>query len=489
MSEPLTITTAPRDDHQIGITIELGPERTAQAMHRAARAVAQKARIPGFRPGKAPDATVVRTYGRDKVLGEIMDDLGGEVFQEALEISKLESYGRASLEKIETDPIRFTLVIPQPPTVQLGDYSGIHIVPTEVTIGDAQVDDAIEQARTERATVAVVERAAQLGDTVVVDITGAVGEETIMDNHDWELVLKSESGWLPGFDEAFVGMAAGEEKSFPLTYPVDSASRYKGQEATFHAKVSAVKAQAKPEVTDEFAQSLGDFASVADMRAKLLERMTIQRQREVEEIHNSQAVNALIGVSTIAYPPNVIEAEVHSMLHDLEHRVSDAGYKLEDYLRLQGLTEESYRERIRPQAEHRLKGRLAVGELIDREQIEVSPEEVEAEVARRLGLTSTGEDGQATREMLNSAEGHVAIRQDLLSTKALARLREIFAASPALEPAQASTPAEHDQAASETPAEPAEGEQPVEQAEHETPAEPLDGTAADEPVESATSNE
>ncbi len=110
-------------------------------------------------------------------------------------------------------------------------------------------------------------------------------------------------------------------------------------------------------------------------------------------------------------------------------------------------------------------------------------------MARRLGLTSTGEDGQATREMLNSAEGHVAIRQDLLSTKALARLREIFAASPALEPAQASTPAEHDQAASETPAEPAEGEQPVEQAEHETPAEPLDGTAADEPVESATSNE
>lgn len=488
MSEPLTITTAPRDDHQIEITIELGPERTAKAVHRAARAVAQKARIAGFRPGKAPDATVLRTFGREKVLNEIINDLGEEVFAEALEISQLEPYGQASLTKLETDPIRFTLVIPQPPAVELGDYSKIHIILPEITIGDTQVDELIEQARTEHAAAAVVERPAEIGDTVVVDITGTVGEDTIMDNHDWELALKSESGWLPGFDEAFVGMVAGEEKSFGLAYPEDSASRYKGQAATFQAKVSAVKSLGKPEVTDEFARSLGDFTDVADMRAKLLERMTAQRQQEAEETHTSAAISALIGSSTITYPPNVVAAETHAMLHDFERRITEAGYKLEDYLRLQGLTAESYQERIRPQAEYRIKGRLVMGELIRREGIEVSPEEAEAEVTRLLGLTSSSEDGQATREMLNSPEGHAAIRQDMLSNKAVARLREIVTTSPAPELILASAPTETAEAASETVAPAAEAEPPAASADEATPAAPVEIAAAGEPVESATNN-
>jgi trigger factor len=483
LSEALNITTAPRDDHQIEITIELGPERTTKALHRAARAVAQKARVPGFRPGKAPDATVFRTFGREKVLNEILNDLGEEVFAEALEISKLEPYGQASLTQLETDPIRFTLVIPLPPTVVLGDYSKIHVVPQEVNISDAQVDEVIERTRSEHATAAIVERPAQIGDTVVVDITGTVGEDTIMDNHDWELALKSEGGWLPGFDEAFVGMAAGEEKRFTLVYPEDSASRYKGQEAAFQAKVSAVKSQVAPEVTDEFARSLGDFADVADLRAKLLERMTAQRQRDVEEILTSEALDALVGISTIAYPPNVVAAETHAMLHEIERRVAEAGYKLEDYLRLQGLTTESYQERVRPQAEYRIKVRLAMGELILREAIEVSPEEVEAEVTRLLGLTSDSEDGQKTREMLSSPEGHAAIRQDMLSNKAVARLREIVTTGHAPELIQASAPVEAGDAASETSAPAVEVEPPAAPVETEAP------TAADAPAEDAPSNE
>ena len=226
MTEPLIITTTPRDNRQIGMTIQLGPERTAQAIHRAARTVAGKARIPGFRPGKAPDATVLRTYGREAVLSEIMDDLGEEVFKEALETEKIEPFGQAGLEDVKTDPITFSLVIALRPTVQLGDYHSVHIDAPAINVSEADVDKLVEQANEARAALDVVERPAQIGDTVVVDITGTVDEDTIMDNHDWELVLKGEGGWLPGFDEAFAGMSAGDEKDFALTYPEDSASRY-----------------------------------------------------------------------------------------------------------------------------------------------------------------------------------------------------------------------------------------------------------------------
>ncbi|MCX7669680.1 MAG: trigger factor family protein, partial [Anaerolineae bacterium] len=118
MSEPLIITTEPRADHQLVMTVELGPERTAAAVHRGARAIAQRARIPGFRPGKAPDATVLRLFGRERVLTEIMEDLGEEVLKEALSIKEIEPYSQLSLEEMTTDPIRFKVVVPLKPTVE-----------------------------------------------------------------------------------------------------------------------------------------------------------------------------------------------------------------------------------------------------------------------------------------------------------------------------------------------------------------------------------
>jgi len=286
----------------------------------------------------------------------------------------------------------------------------------------------------------------------VVDITGTVDEDTIMDNHDWELVLKGEGSWLPGFDESFVGMSAGDEKDFTLTYPEDSVSRYKGQLATFHAKLTAVKAQVKPEVDDEFAKSLGSYENVADMRAKLLARLIERAQAEATEKLNDEAVQALIDGATIAYPPTAVEAEVDGAMHDIEHRVGDAGYKLEDYLRLQGMTVQTYRERLRPQAEQRLKGRLVLAELAEQEKIEVSPEEIQAEVDRLVGLAGDSEEAQSTREVFGSETGRAVIRQDQLTKKTLERLREIVTTSPTPAPTEASEAEESATAVPETAA-------------------------------------
>ncbi len=491
MSEPLIITTAPRDDHQISLTVELGPERTTQAVHRAARAVAQKVRVPGFRPGKAPDATVLRLVGRDRALAEIVEDLGEEIIQEAIEQQGLQVYGQARLEKIETDPIRFSLILPQPPVVELGDLSQIHIVPPDATVSEAEVDALIEKERAERAVLTVVERPAQIGDIVQVDITGVVGEETIMDNHDWELTLRSEGGWLPGFDEAFVGMSAGEEKTFSLTYPEDSASRYRGQTATFHAKVSAVKTMVKPDITDEFARSFGNFASVSDMRTKLLELLRAHRQAETNNTIEREALNALVDSSKLRYPPTLVDAEAEFLERQLTQRAQSVGYKLEDYLRLQGLTLERYRELMREQAERNVKGRLVLRELVKREQITISDAELDAEIARLR--SSARPDDTETHEMLSSPEGRLAIEDQMLIDRALARLREIVVAAPAGQPvapepptADASTAAE---AATDTPA--ADRSDAAAAAESAAPATAAEGVAdasADDPTTSTTSN-
>jgi trigger factor len=471
LSEPLIITTEPREDHQVTMTVELGPQRTAEAVHRGARAIAQKARIPGFRPGKAPDATVLRLFGRERVLNEILEDLGNEVLHEALTTSQIEPYDQVKLEEVTTDPIRFRVVVPLQPTVELGDYKQIRLEAPTVTVSLEDVDALIEGAREERATWQVVERPAQLGDTVTIDVTGTVGEETIMDNHDWDVVLKGEGGWLPGFDEAFVGMSAGEEKRFTLTYPADSASRYRGQEATFQAKLLAVKARVKPELTDEFARSLGDFESVEDMRAKLLKRLTAQRARDAEEQLTNRAVQALVEGAKIAYPPSAVDEEVNQMIKELEERVREVGYKLEDYLRFQGMTEETYRQRLRPQAEQSLKGRLALIELMKREGITVSEEEVTATIARALDRAE--EEVRNDPEVANSEELRRITLSSLLSQRTLARLREIVTGQDAAQPeaTRTDTPDETtDSATSEA----------TDEATHSTTSEATDG-ATDEP--------
>jgi trigger factor len=203
------------------------------------------------------------------------------------------------------------------------------------------------------------------------------------------------------------------------------------------------------------------------MRAKLLERLTERAQAEATEKLNDEAVQALIAGATIAYPSNAVEAEVDNAMHDIEHRVSDAGYKLEDYLRLQGMTVQTYRERLQPQAELRLKGRLALSELAEQEKIEVSSEEIEAELDRMVGLVGDSEEAESTREVFGSETGRAVIRQDQLTKKTLARLREIVTTSPAPAPVEALAAEEAATEAAETPAsdEPAVAETAAESAE------------------------
>lgn len=426
MTEPLIITKSPRDDHQLDLTIELGPKRTEQALQRAARVVAKKARIPGFRPGKAPYATVLRMFGKEGLLREILEDWGDEILKEAFEAEKLELYGQGSLSDVTFDPVQFKLVFPLRPTVDLGDYSDIRIEAVEVAVGEADVDASLEQARQAYMTLAEVDRPAEIGDTLLVDIKGAVGENTIMDNQDWELNLRGESGWLPGFDEAFVGLAAGNEKSFESTYPEDSASRYKGQVASFEVKVRAVKSKVLPELDDAFVQTLGEYTDLADYRAKTLDQLRQQREAEALSRLNDAAIAALVANAAIAYPPGAVEDVVEEMVNDMKRRVSGIGYSFEDFLRLQGKTAAGYHQELHPMAERRLKGRLALAELAAREAIIVSEEEVQAELERMVADAGSPKTEDEIRELFGTEKGRLIIRQDLLTDKALARLRDIF---------------------------------------------------------------
>jgi trigger factor len=472
LAEPLIITKTLRDDNQLDLSIQLGPERTQQALERAARVVSKKARIPGFRPGKAPIPTVLRMFGKESVLSEIADDLGEEVFSEALDAEHIHPYAQATLQNVTFDPVTFTLVVPLPPTVELGDYRSLRIDAPVADATDADVDAEIERARNAKVGFDVVERPAEIGDTVQVDIKGTVGEDTILENEDWELQLRAEGGWLPGFDDAFVGLSAGDEKTFELTYPEDSQSRYKGQTATFHVKVKTVKGRTLPAFDDEFAKTLGEYESVEDYRAKKLAELQAGRAAEARNTLTNSAVDALVANAKISYPPAAVNQTLDDMLHDMEHRLANIGYTMQDSLRLQGKTMDAYRQELRPLAESRLKGQLALAELSRREAIAVSDEEVQAELERVISTSGaqTEEQLKEVRDVFDSEGGRAMLRNDVLTRKTIDLLRDIVAGQ-APEPA---APAEAAEPAAETAAE------VVVEAPVETPAE------TPEPAETGT---
>jgi trigger factor len=330
-----------------------------------------------------------------------------------------------ALEDVKVDPVTFKLVVPMRPTVDLRDYRNIRLEAPVVTAGEADVDAALDSARTAAATLQTVDRPAALGDSMLVDIRGTVGEETIMDNQDWQLTLRGEGGWLPGFDEAFVGLSAGGEKTFSLTYPEDSASRFKGQVANFDVKVKEVKSKVQPVADDEFVKTLGDYADLADYRTKKLAETTEQRTKEAEQKLNEAAIEAMVAGASLAYPQVAVDDMAHQMLHELESRLTSIGYTLEDYLRLQGKTVQQYENELKPSAEKRLQGQLVLAELAKREGITVTDEEKQAELDRVAGQASDAENAAAIREAFGSEAGLRLIESDLRTDKALARLRAI----------------------------------------------------------------
>ncbi len=470
MAEELIVTTSQRDDHQLDVTIELGPERTEQALQRAIKLVSKKARIPGFRPGKAPAAMIVRTYGKPGLLSEVVDDLSEEVYLEVLKSQQFEMYGQAALEDIQVEPtIQFKMVVPLRPEVDLGDYSGVRVEAPVVEVGDADVDALLEQAQAGRATHVAVDRESQIDDIVKVDIVGTVEDTTIMENEDWELTLRRDGGWLPGFDEAFVGLKAGDEKEFDITYPEDSFSKFKGKTAHFKAAVKEVRAKELPALDDEFARSLGDYADMADYRAKTLAELRAQRETEAENQLNQDAIDALVAQAKMAYPPAAVHDTVHEMLHDLENRMRNVGYTLEDSLRLQGKTVAQYEQELRPSAERRVKSRLVIDELGRRENLAVTSEEVDAELERIVGQSEEEETRKALQEAFGSESGRAMIEHDLLTTKTLERLRALVTGQAATDVAAAAPVAEVTETPSVVAETPDAAHAPAEAGDAETP--------------------
>lgn len=483
----MKVETQPQDNCTLALTVEVDDERVQPALRAAARRLAKQYRFPGFRPGKAPYETVLRQVGEGAVYSEALEDLGQKVYQEVLEQEKIEAFAPGELQDVQFKPMVLKFTVPLRPEVELGDYrSSLRVDYTAPEVTDEAVQEQLEHLREHQSELTPVERPAQLGDVATLDAKGYLNEgenpsDFLLADKDVALLLEENADWpMPGFAPQVVGMSAGEEKKFDLTFPDTYPNEsLKGQVAHFEVAVKEVKSRALPEWTDELAKSFGDYASLDDLRAKVRADLLAQAEHSAGHDYADKVVTQLAEGAQVKYPPVVLEQELDEYMEDLDRRLREQRLTLDDYLKIQGKSKEEFREEVRPQAEKRLKRTLVLGKVVDLEGLTVDDQDIDQAIDRLS--TPWGEQADQMRKALAGDRGRRMVSLDILSDKAVARLVAIAKGEevPPL-PERPAAPAE---ASASAPAEPeaSAGAEPADLTENLSvapPAEPESEAAA-----------
>ena len=339
--------------------------------------------VPGFRKGKAPKAIIERMYGKGVWFEDAINACIPEAFEEAVREAELNIVGQPVFDIVSTEG---DIVLKAEgfvkPTLEIKDYKGIKVEKNVEAVTDEAVDAEVEAARKRNArTIEVTDRVSAMGDIANIDYEGFVDGVAFDggkgEGHD----LKLGSGsFIPGFEEQVAGHNVGEEFDVNVTFPTEyHASDLAGKAATFKTKINSIKFEELPELDDEFVKDVSEFNTVSEYKADIKARMEKRNEDKAEsEIGNALAL-ALVEKLEGEIPAPMFDAETENMVRDYDTRLRQNGLDLNTYFKYTGLTLETLREQMRPQAEQQVKVRLALEKIAELEALTVTDEELETE--------------------------------------------------------------------------------------------------------------
>ena len=414
----MKLTTERLENCQVNIIVEMDAADIEKELRQTARKLSRHYNVPGYRRGKAPYHAVIRVFGREAVQQQALEDFGQDLYDKALEEIEYEPYEPGELKEVEWDPFRMTILLPIKPELDLGDYRSVRVPFDPEPVTDEDIEERLKHLQEENAQWVPVERPAALGDQVVLDMEGKVGEHLIMSNEDHEMILEAGSKIpLPGLHEEIVGMSPGEEKTFVLTVPEDDFEEdVAGQEATVTVQLHTVREHDLPLLDDELAMMVGDYASLDDLKTALRESMESDALQQAESQYLDKVLEAMLETAVkIEYPPQAIEREADLALGQIERNLAASGLQLDTYLGMVGKTREGYKQELRPTSEERLRKRLVLDEIARLEELEADPEALEAELDRLRHMMEP--DDEQVQEMLASPEIRQSVARDLTMAK------------------------------------------------------------------------
>ena len=420
-------------DRQTILHIELEEEDLSPYLERGFRKVAQRASIPGFRPGKAPRPIVERYLGRESLLGESLEYMLSHATELAIAEQSLEPAGTPSIELLGLKPVTMKATVALTPQVNILGYRDIRLEEPDVEVTEDEISESFDKMRREAGSWDPVERAVASGDMVTMDVVATVEGRTILDEKDSVYVAgEDREEPFPGFAQGLVAAEVGNPKKFDVPIAEDySEPDLAGKEVHVVMNVADVKELVLPEIDDEFAKGVRDgYESLAELRRTVKEGLSASRKSVQQSEYRSALLDELLKVATIELPPLLIDREVESIASRQDRLVESLRIGFDDYLRMMGTTLEEYREKIREEAVRHLNGSYALSTLAEIEGLSISEEEIDDKI--HSIAASDGEEGEALKPQdVDSEAMRAAVRRGLLATKAMERLIAVAGGKPA----------------------------------------------------------
>lgn len=385
---------------QIGLEIEITPEKTKETYEKVVKNLASTANIPGFRKGKVPRQILLQRLGVTRIKAAAIEELIQDGIEQALSQEKIQAIGqpqlRSSFEELINNyepgkPLIFSASVDVEPAPSLGEYTGLQFKAEEVKYDPQQVEKVLENERQEMATLIPVEgRPAQIGDVAVVDFKGVLaaseGEDETGEPQpipgaeatDFQLEMQ-EDKFIPGFVIGIVGMNPGETKEISAQFPDPYVNEdLAGKPAVFTVTIKELKEKELPEVNDDFAQEVSEYETLEELRSSLEERFQKEAEQKTKANKQEALLAELLKHVEIDLPETIIQQEVNAMLTQTAMRLSQQGLDIKKLFTQDVIPQ--LRERSRGEAIERIKRSLALREIGKRESIEVSADEIEARV-------------------------------------------------------------------------------------------------------------
>ncbi len=410
------------EKNMVKLVIETTAEEFEKGLNEAYNKNKGKITLPGFRKGKAPRKMVEKFYGAEVFYEDAANAIIPEAYAEAAEESKLEIVSQPKIDVVQLEqgkPFIFSAEVAVKPEVELGQYKGVEVAKVDSEVTDEDIANELKKVQEQNSrTISVAERAVKDGDMTVIDFEGFVDGKAFEGGkgENYPLTIGSHS-FIDTFEDQIIGMNIGDEKEINVTFPEEyHAEELKGKPATFKVKVNEIKEKQLPELDDDFAQDVSDFDTMDAYKESLVSQLKERKSNEAKVKKEDEAMEKIIEAAKMDIPEAMINTQVNRMAEDFARRLQQQGLSIEQYFQYTGMTAEKIIDDMKPEALTRIKSRLVLEAIVKAENIEVSDDEVNAELQKMADMYKMELD--KVKELMGEAEMK-QVKEDLAVQKAV----------------------------------------------------------------------
>ncbi|HJP96215.1 MAG TPA: trigger factor [Candidatus Saccharimonadales bacterium] len=426
----MQVSRKDQSETSVQLTLTADAKLLDAAKQEALKHVAKNLKLQGFREGKAPMSLVEKSADPATLQSEFLDIAMNRMYGAALDEEKLRPVAQPKVTVKKFVPfteLELEAEVEVIGKIKLADYKKVKVEKPAVKITAKEVDEVLTSLRTREAEKKDVKRAAKDGDEITIDFKGTDSKtgEAIQgaDGKAYPLVLGSNT-FIPGFEPELIGLKAGDKKTFDITFPKDyGVAALQNRAVTFAVTVIAVKEVVEPKLDDAFAAKVGPFKTVAELKEDVKKQLQTEKDYQADREFVDKLLTTLGEKSTVAIPAVLIDEQLERMEAEERQNIMYRGQTWQEHLDAEGVTADEHRERLRPDAEMRVKAGLVLAEIAEAEKINVTPEELEVRMQLMKGQYP---DPQMQAE-LDKPENRRDIVSRMMSEKTIDKLKEYAA--------------------------------------------------------------